>query len=240
MSAKRWMEAADGVLERIRTSQVAKIEAAAGLIAERMAQGGAFTLYDCGHCSGEPHHRAGGLLAIHRFSPSFPVSGPQPPGRKVQGPSEEELGGLAVAYSSLQAGDVLLIISVSGRRPLVVEVAQRAREKGVAVVAITSLAYSGALPSLHSSGKRLYEVADLAIDNCGVLGDAILEVEGVDAPVGPTSGLGFVYIFWALVAEVVQRLAERGLKPHAYRSVNRPGGEEFNAAARAEYEKTGR
>ena len=239
MSATGWMDAAHGVLERIRATQTGNIERAGALVAQRMAQGGAFTLYDCGHCSGEPFNRAGGLLAIYRFHPAWGVVGPNPPGRTQQAPGEEELGRLAVEKSSLQAGDALLVISVSGRRPLVVEVASRARGKGVAVIAITSLAYSGALPSLHSSGQRLYEVADIALDNCGVLGDAILEVPGVEAPVGPTSGLSFVYLFWALTSEVVAQLAARGLTPHVLRSVNRPGGSEFNEAARAEYLKTG-
>lgn len=238
MSAKRWLAAADGVLARIRETQLGTIEQAAGLIAERMAAGGAFTLYDCGHCSGEPFNRAGGLLAIHRFTPTLGIVGPMPPGRQAAH-DEAQAARLAVEHSSLQAGDALLIISVSGRRPGVVEVARAAREKGVLVVAITSRQYSGALPSLHSSGQRLYEAADLVIDNCGVLGDAILDIEGVEAPVGPTSGLSFVYIFWALTAEIIARLAAAGKKPHVLRSVNKPDGEEFNKAAKAEYEKTG-
>jgi len=238
MSARGWMEKADGVLAAIRETQGEAIVRAAQAIAERMARGGAFTLYDCGHCSGEPHNRAGGLLAIYRFNPTFTPPGPNPPGRKT-GMDEEELGRLAVEKSSLQAGDILLIVSVSGRRPLVVEVAQRARERGVLVVAITSRQYSGALESQHSSGQRLYEVADITIDNCGVLGDAILEIPGLEAPAGPTSGLAFVYIFWALTCEILARLVAMGKQPHVLRSVNKPGGAEFNEAAKRAYEQTG-
>jgi len=79
----------------------------------------------------------------------------------------------------------------------------------------------------------------VVIDNCGVVGDAIVEIEGMDAKVAPTSGVTFCYIIWALTCEAVDQMLARGLKPHVYQSINRPGGEEFNARAEAEYEKTG-
>jgi uncharacterized phosphosugar-binding protein len=93
--------------------------------------------------------------------------------------------------------------------------------------------------STHTSGKRLFEMAEVAIDNCGVVGDGALDMEGLDTGVAPTSGVAFCYIIWAVVSEAVAQMQARGLKPHVYRSVNLPDGEQFNARAEAEYRETG-
>jgi uncharacterized phosphosugar-binding protein len=82
-------------------------------------------------------------------------------------------------------------------------------------------------------------VANVVIDNCGVVGDAVLNVEGVDTGVAPTSGVTFCYIMWAIVAESVAQMRALGLHPHVYRSVNLPDGEKFNARAEAAYRQSG-
>ena len=85
--------------------------------------------------------------------------------------------------------DVLLIVSNSGRNALPVEMAIEARERGIATIAITSLEHSRAVGARHASGLRLFEACDVVIDNCGVAGDAALELDGIGEPVrvGPTS-----------------------------------------------------
>ena len=90
----------------------------------------------------------------------------------------------------IRPGDVLLIVSNSGRNAVPVEMALLARERGITAVALTSLAHSGSVPSRHSSGKRLFEVADIVIDNCGVVGDAALQVDGMSTNIGPTLDRG--------------------------------------------------
>lgn len=248
MSAERWFEAAEEVLERIRRTQHDAIRTAAKRIAEAVAGGGGLHIYDTGHCSHEPIHRAGGLLLLKDLRINLNlVSTPAPSRaqmvadrqRQVRGTAEEELADLAVRRSGLAAGDVLIVNSVSGKAALPVEVALSAKQLGVTVVGITNVTYSSAMKSLHSSGKRLLEAADLTIDNCGVVGDAALDVEGLDTRAIPTSGFAFCYIIWALTAEVISQLLAHGLKPHVYRSVNLPDGEEFNARAEAEYRETG-
>ena len=102
-----------------------------------------------------------------------------------------------------------------------------------------SLAYSSSVTSTHPSGKRLFEAADLAIDNRGVVGDAALTVEGLDAPFGPTSGIGAATVCWCICAQVVERLLALGHKPHVFKSVNLDGGAEFNRKAEEEFRTTG-
>jgi len=247
MSAERWFARCDEILERIRTTQLTAIQRAAELIADTAQAQGGLHFYDTGHCSREAVHRAGGLCMLSHLQCSLTLdSRPAPKQdnqiaaqRRANRDDDEKLAALAVEQSGLASGDVLIISSVSGRSASVVEVARAAQRTGVHVVAVTSVTYSSAVESQHSSGKRLFEIADVAIDNCGVVGDAVLNMEGVDTGVAPSSGVAFCYIIWALVSEAVARMLARGLRPHIYRSINLPGGESFNLAAEAAYRETG-
>jgi uncharacterized phosphosugar-binding protein len=248
MSMKSWFEHCDEVLAKIRTTQADAIGRAAERIAEAAANGGGLHIYDTGHCSQEPIHRAGGLCMLRPFTFSLPIESAPAPARReavsqrlqqTRQTDDEALADLAVARSSLAPGDVLIANSVSGKTAQAVQVALAARRLGAVVVAITNVTYSSSVESQHSSAKHLYEVADVVIDNCGVVGDAVLDMEGLDTKAAPTSGVTFCYIIWALVAETIARMAARGLKPHVYRSINQPGGEEYNARAEAEYRETG-
>jgi uncharacterized phosphosugar-binding protein len=248
MSAERWFEQCGEVLTKIRTTQAEQIRAAAKLIADAAQAGGGVHFHDTGHCSREPIHRAGGLCMVRPFQFSLSVETLPAPKRMAQwaerasqitGGSEEELASLAVRRSAMSAGDALIVSSVSGRSASVVEVAMAARRLGVKVIAITNVSYSRAVASRHASGKRLCEVADVVVDNCGVVGDALLNVEGVDTGVAPSSGVAFCYIIWGIVSEAVAQMVARGLSPHVYRSVNLPDGEEYNARAEEGYRETG-
>ena len=111
----------------------------------------------------------------------------------------------------LRPGDVLFVGSVSGKSANVVELAIQARAHGLTVIAITAMAYSPELDSLHPSGKRLYEVADLVLDNHAPFGDAMLPIEGLDYPVIPASGFGAVTVLWGVVAGIIERMLAEGL-----------------------------
>jgi uncharacterized phosphosugar-binding protein len=136
---------------------------------------------------------------------------------------------------NLEAGDVLLIASNSGRNAVPIEAALEARQLGLKVIALTSLAHSQSVPSRHPSGKKLAELADVVLDNCGRPGDAALEVADLPGRLCPTSTtIGVTLLHW-LVYEVVQRLLERGITPEVTISANLPGGDAHNAAGFARY-----
>jgi uncharacterized phosphosugar-binding protein len=248
VSAERWYARVDEVLAKIRTTQAEAIRQAAQLIAEAAAGGGGLHIYDTGHCSGEPLHRAGGLYMMRPLRFGFNVESTASPKRAESAAerrragrqeSDERIVELALDRSALMPGDALIVNSVSGKSALPVQVALSARERGLRVIAITNIAYSSAVESQHSSGKKLFEAAEVVIDNCGVVGDASLEIEGMETKAVPTSGLTFCYIIWAITAEAIAQMTARGLKPHVYRSVNLPDGEAFNAKGEAEYRETG-
>lgn len=233
------------VLDRIEQTQSENLALAADIIADCVSRGGAVHLMDTGHLlMHEMFGRTGGLMLLRPVKIAIEVEnpGPQRPDKRKAKVYLDEIPGLpqfVFDRSNIFPGDVLIIGSVSGKNALPVGLALLAREQGVKVVALTSKAYSEALTSRHPSGKKLYEVADVVLDNCGVVGDAILEVPGMDAKICPTSGIVAACIMWMLEAEVVERLLAKGLKPHVYLSNHMPGAQDFNRRALAECERLG-
>jgi len=213
------------------------IRQAAALCSQAMANGGVIHIFDSGHMvSSELITRAGGLVALSALSFNLNVINPV----KAR-PAQPDAGDLSYAYiehvfatNQLRQGDVLFVGSVSGKTPNVIELALQARARGLKVIALTSLAYSSKLVSEHPSGKHLYEVADMVLDNHAPYGDAMLSVPGLDYDVLPASGMGAAAVMWAVVAGIMEDMLARGLKPTVYPSVNRPDGKALVSAVEAE------
>ena len=202
---------------------------AAHLCADCLAAGGVLHVFDSGHLiAHEMFYRAGGLAALSQLAFNLSITS------KVLTRAERELAEgnkLAFGYiehifeaNQLRPGDVLFVGSVSGKSANVVELALQARLHGLKVIALTALAYSSQLTSEHPSGKRLFEAADLTLDNYAPYGDATLSVEGLDYPICPASGINAAAVMWAVVAGIVEELLARGLKPSVFPSINRPNG----------------
>jgi uncharacterized phosphosugar-binding protein len=220
------------------------IQQAARVCAEALANGGALHVFDSGHMvSSELINRAGGLVAISQLSFNLSINNPvkargsQPAGAG----STQSFGYIEHIFETdqLRPGDVLFVGSVSGKTANVIELALQARAHGLTVIALTALAYSSRLASEHPSGKHLYEVADLVLDNHAPYGDAMLEVEGLDYPICPASGIGAATILWAVVAGIVDEMLKSGLKPTIFPSVNRPDGKTLVSQVEAEARRKG-
>jgi len=106
-----------------------------------------------------------------------------------------------------------MVFSSSGVNGVVIDVALGAKRRGLSVIAVTSLAHSTQSEAGHSGGKKLYEIADVTLDNCSPVGDGTVTVDGVDAPVGPVSTIGNTILVNAIKCQVAQLLAERGQPP---------------------------
>lgn len=141
--------------------------------------------------------------------------------------------------TELKEGDVLFIGSVSGRSLDAVELAYDSVAAGVKVIALSSFAYSDAVEPVHPCGKRLYEIATLAIDMCAPVAEAMLEVEGLDARFAATSGIASVFILWSMTSVAVEKLMADGYTPGVFRSHNFPGGPEHNEEIKAHYAEFG-
>ena len=117
-------------------------------------------------------------------------------------------------------GDALILFSHSGINAVILDMAVGAKERGMALVGVTSIPHSSQVASRHSSGRRLYELADVVVDTGVPLRDAAVDVDGVEDPVGPTSTVAAVAAAHAIVAATVEELAARGKPPRIMVSPN--------------------
>jgi uncharacterized phosphosugar-binding protein len=137
----------------------------------------------------------------------------------------------------LDPGDTMVLFSHSGINAVIMDMAVGAHEVGMTVVGVTSVPHSSAVPARHSSGKRLFEEADIVIDTGVPLRDASVPVEGLEHPVGPTSTVLATAVAHAMVGETVQELVRLGVRPHVMVNPNTAGKEEANRANDANYEE---
>ena len=209
------------LLERLRETQTPQIEAAAELCAERIAQGGLVFLFGAGHsrmlCE-EMTPRQGGFvgfvalveLAVSNHASIVGANGLRGPLHleKYEGYAEEILRGFKFGPH-----DAFIVISTSGIRPLIVEMAMGARARGLPVIAIVSRSHCENSPPAHSSGNKLIDVADIVLDNQCPPGDCIVELDGMEWRTGPTSTVTGGMLINMLRVEVAERLLQRGVTP---------------------------
>lgn len=218
------------ILERIRDTQQENIQNAAELIADLIARDGILYILGSGHSlmvAAEAYHRAGGLAPVDIIhDKSFGRA------ERCEGYAKQLLD-----WYDPPPESVVIIISNSGRNALPIETALECKKRGIKTIAITSLAHSKSVTSRHSSGKRLFEIADVVIDNCGIPGDAVLEVTGLPGRICATSTIAGAMIMNMIIAQTVEKLIERGFKPPVFISANVEGGDEHNKAVFAKYQR---
>jgi uncharacterized phosphosugar-binding protein len=226
------------LLDLVETTQGKAVSTAAEWIADAISTGHLFHILGTGHAhilAEEVFYRAGGLLPINPILDS----GLMLHDSALNSSQLERLPGYAkIVFSkySIEAGDVILIVSNSGVNAVPVEAAMEARARGLKVIGLTSLTHSRAVPARHPSGLKLYDLADIVIDNCGCIGDAVLEVEGLPGKIEATSTvIGASLLHW-LEHETVKKLMARGITPEIVISANVPGGDAHNTAGFARYQ----
>jgi uncharacterized phosphosugar-binding protein len=229
--ADSYYERAGALLARAHESNAPAIARLAPLIGRSIANGGVVHTFGSGHSeviSREIIGRAGGLVCVTGII--------DPTGGFIENlPGYGER--LASRYDrqyQLNPGEVVIVISNSGKNASPIEVALYAKAKGLTVAALTCLAMSKVTPSQHPSGRRLFEVADHVLDNGGVPGDAVIEVaEGIHA--GPTSTLIGCSLLNGLMLSTVEWLKANGHPLPVLRSQNSPGAIEHNRSLAERY-----
>jgi uncharacterized phosphosugar-binding protein len=203
-----------GVLRRLAEEQGAAIQQAAELVAQCLGQGGIVHTFGTGHAhliAAEPFYRAGGLAPVNAILDdriTFARGA-------LESTRAERTAGLAakiLASTSVDPKDVAIVISNSGRNAVPVEMALALKERGVSVIAITSLAQSKTSSARNPAGRRLFEVADIVIDNCVPAGDGALTIPGVRFPVGPTSTVAGAAAINAIFVQSAILLAAKSAK----------------------------
>ncbi|MFE6802819.1 SIS domain-containing protein [Streptomyces sp. NPDC057696] len=237
--AGQYLDAAIGLLRRVRDEEDRNIAAAGTLLADTVADGGRLFAFGAGHSSlaaQDVVYRAGGLALMNLLSVPGVVGVDVMPA--TLGSALERVDGLAGAVldtSPVRAGDALVIISLSGRNSLPVEMAMNARALGLRVIGVTSVAYAEETKSRHASGTFLKDHCDIVLDSKIEVGDAELTYDTVDAPFGPASTMVASALMQATMATAAAELADRGIQPPLLRSGNVDGGHEWNGRVFGEY-----
>ena len=208
-------------LEKIAASELPNIEAAAEICANSIAKGGLVFLFGSGHsrmmCE-EMTPRQGGFVGFfpmveHSLSNHAAIvgsNGLRAPLmlEKVEGYAEEML-------KSFKFGphDAFIIISTSGIRPVIVEMALGAKARGLPVIAIVSVEHSSQSKPAHSSGKKLMEIADVTLNNHAPPGDTMIGLEGLEWGIGPASTVTGAMVINMLRCATAEKLLQLGVKP---------------------------
>lgn len=220
-----FVEVSRSQLDRVATTQRPAIEQAAGWVAKALLGDRFLFAFGTGHShmvAEEIFYRAGGLargvpmleepLMLHENAIEATYLEREP------GYAERILNSYPIT-----AGDVLVVASNGGRNAVPIEMVLGAQARGVKTVAITNCSQSMAWPSRHSSGKRLAEVADAVIDNCGVNGDAAVDLPGFPFRIGPPSSLTGLLIMNLIVVRAIELAVEAGGCPEVFISSNTNG-----------------
>jgi uncharacterized phosphosugar-binding protein len=236
-TAADYLRRVTAILELAGSAEAPTLARAAGAIADRLAAGGMIHTFGTGHShmlAEEIFYRAGGLARVDPLLVDTLMLH-----RSAAASTElERRPGLAAALLEdhpMDPGDVLIVVSNSGGNTVAVELAGLARERGVLVLAVTSLGHAYSALAREVPGPRLPEVADIVLDTHGVPGDAVQPIPGLEQLVGPTSTVVGAALLQALVVEVVTTLVQRGVDPEVLASSNTRGGDDHNAELLARY-----
>jgi len=238
MWAEHYFEQLAARLREVQSTQREAISRAAEAMTEALMRGGMVYVFGCGHSAAlsmDIFYRAGGLMLVHPIFDERVLLHWRPVTETSDWERKEGWVPQVFQDSGARAGDVIIILSTSGRNGAPVDMALSARAAGLTVIAVSSLGYAGSLPSRHSSGKRLHEIADIVVDNRATPGDAEIALPGLDQKVGPMSTAVGAAILQGLVVETVANLLARGEQPPVFVSANLPGGDEHNQAVLAGY-----
>lgn len=238
MYVEKYFSEVGKVLDEALATQKEKMEAAAAKLVETVAASGRIFFFGCTHAgilAQEAFYRTGGLVVVNPIFPPGLTCDVVPITLTSQMERIDDYGAKAADAAGISKGDMVFIHSVSGRNAVPVDMAIRAREVGAYVVAITSIQYSEASSPRAKCGKRLFEVADIVIDNCGTFGDALVQVGDFPQKVAPSSTVVGAAIVNAIVAESVYLFMEKGIEPPVFMSANIDGGDAYNAKTMARY-----
>lgn len=239
-SAEAFAAAASAAVRDVAAAQRDGVGRAAALVADCIAADGVLQAFGTGHSEAfamEVAGRAGGFIPTNRLS-LRDVALLDPEGKALSNQFLERDPGTAehiyAQAVGARPGDVFLIASNSGGNGSIVELAHLVKERGHPLVAVTSMQHAEGITSRHPSGRKLWELADVVLDNGAPYGDAVLPLPGGGAACG-ISSITAALLAQMVVADAVALLLERGVTPPVYLSANIPGGDEHNRALEERY-----
>jgi uncharacterized phosphosugar-binding protein len=252
VSAKKYYQQISGVLAAIDESQAEKLQQAGEAFAGAIAAGKRVYLFGSGHSVipvMDIFPRYGSFVGF------FPLYDPRLMWHNVVGPGgarellwlERREGYIEQFLQSyaFEPGDWIIIFSHGGLNAAGIEAALYAKNRGVKVVTVSSHANAAVAKATHSTGSKLSDLADIAIDNCVAAEDSQVDVGRLEK-MAAGSTMAAVFIAMALVAETGALLVARGFEPHTFVSPNVPGVEQdhnfrvFDRFTEKQFERTPR
>lgn len=220
------------ILSEVTEKQMPAIDKCSEVFAEALKNDRTIFLFGTGHShilAEELFYRAGGLV---RLQPVLETSLMLHESASKSTEIERLEGYAEILFNSynMKKDDVIVIASNSGRNGIPVDMALIAKEKGLTVIALTSVTHSKAGASRHKSGKRLFEIADIVLDNMGELGDASVDFPELGRKACPTSTSIGAAILHAAVAGAIEIMLRDGVIPEVFSSSNVDGGDAINEA----------
>ena len=218
-----YMNKLTSILDEVYETNKDKIKDLAEKFAENIMEDRIIHTFGTGHSHMigiELFARAGGLGNVDAMlDPDTLTSF----GAERSGAMEKVCGVADVVYDSyrIEAGDIMIITSNSGRNAMPIEMAMRCQKEGIYVIAMTNLEQSKNTTSRHPSGKRLFECADCVIDTCVPDGDATLNLDGIKT--GPASSIVTMFLVDTIVSEAIRIVLSHGKRPYVFQSQNVDG-----------------
>lgn len=220
------------ILSQVEAAEASAMEQTKDLLVEAIEKHRSIYIFGASHAGilvQEMFYRAGGLMSINPIFGKEIMLDNEPITLTSQMERLVGYGTVLASQVDFKKDDILILHSVSGRNPVTIELGMCAQEKGVKVITITNMTYSKSTTSRHPSGKMLYDVSDVIIDNHGDIGDGTCVIEGIEQKVSPSSTVVGATILNSIVTEVCQTLVSNGMKyPPIFYSANLDGGDELN------------
>jgi len=233
MLAKQWLENARGIMTRIEETQMDNIHRAAEMMADTIDCKRWVHTFGCGHATlpiEEMYPRIGGFVGFHPMI-ELPltfftrITGEMGVRQFVFLERVEGYGVEIMKGYDFDSRDIMWLFSHSGINNVNIDVALEARKKGMKVIVFGSSSAAAGRKSRHSSGKTIFDLADLVVDTCAPLEDASVPLKDHPDKVGPVSTMAFITCVWMTITTVAEILAERGVKLYIHPSHNVPGNE---------------
>ncbi len=231
--AVEWLNHARSVLDEIESTQLKNIEEAAMIMANSIEKRRWVHTFGCGHSTipvEEMYPRIGGFVGFHPMI-ELPLSffthihGDMGVHQFLFLERVEGYGREILKSYNLHSEDTMWLFSHSGINNVIIDVALRAKELGLGLVVCGSEKAFTGKKSRHSSGIKLFEIADVVIDSCVPAVDATVQLNRHFDRVGPVSTMAFTSMVWMVITTVAGILEERGVKLYIHPSHNVPGDE---------------
>jgi len=227
MAQLEYLTKIEEVIKKIDAEQVSNIRAAADICAEVINSGKLVHLFGSGHSVlpvQDIFPRYGGVVGWH------PCMDPRLMWDNAIGPGgarellwiERQEGYIRnfLQNYNFQKGEAMIVFSHGGLNAAPIEAAMYAKEHGLKVITVTSGENYRKAAATHSSGKKLGDLADVLIDNCCPLEDALVPIPDYYQKVGASSTVAVITIAQSIASETALRLQKMGHKMFIFVSPN--------------------